>query len=138
MSPCYTTNTNMHDYTTNRYYKRLTDRDRERQRQTDNQRQREVWGRERRDRQTDRQRQRLLQKHFRQRVQCGSRLYCYVSGVVTKTAVLIDDSTPVSQSRHTLRFQPIACRSIMRCPRVWTRPEIDDSTPVSQHSSGAV
>ena len=117
----------MHDYTTNRYYKRQTDRDRERQRQTDrqtdNRRQREVWGRERTDRQTDRQRQRLLQKHFRQRAQCGSRLY--VSGVVvTKTAVLIDDSTPVSQSRHTLRFQPIACRSIVRCPRVLTRPEI--------------
>ena len=37
---------------------------------------------------------------------------------------LIDDSTPVSQSRHTLRFQPIACRSIMRCPRVLTRPEM--------------
>ena len=36
----------------------------------------------------------------------------------------IDDSTPVSQSRHTLRFQPIACRSIMRCPRVLTRPEM--------------
>ena len=35
-----------------------------------------------------------------------------------------DDSTPVSQSRHTLRFQPIACRSIMRCPRVLTRPEM--------------
>ena len=34
-----------------------------------------------------------------------------------------DDSTPVSQSRHTLRFQPIACRS-MRCPRVLTRPEM--------------
>ena len=37
---------------------------------------------------------------------------------------VIDDSTPVSQSRHTLRFQPIACRSIMRCPRVLTRPEM--------------
>ena len=36
----------------------------------------------------------------------------------------IDDSTPVSQSRHTLRFQPIACRSIMRCPRVLTKPEM--------------
>ena len=36
----------------------------------------------------------------------------------------IDDSTPVSQSRHTLRFQPIACRSIMSCPRVLTRPEM--------------
>ena len=36
----------------------------------------------------------------------------------------IDDSIPVSQSRHTLRFQPIACRSIMRCPRVLTRPEM--------------
>ena len=36
----------------------------------------------------------------------------------------IDDSTPVSQSRHTLRFQPIACCSIMRCPRVLTRPEM--------------
>ena len=36
----------------------------------------------------------------------------------------IDDSTAVSQSRHTLRFQPIACRSIMRCPRVLTRPEM--------------
>ena len=36
----------------------------------------------------------------------------------------IADSTPVSQSRHTLRFQPIACRSIMRCPRVLTRPEM--------------
>ena len=35
-----------------------------------------------------------------------------------------DDSTPVSQSRHTLRFQPIACRSIMRCPRLLTRPEM--------------
>ena len=34
----------------------------------------------------------------------------------------IDDSTPVSQSRHILRFQPIVCRSIMRCPRVLTRP----------------
>ena len=40
------------------------------------------------------------------------------------SAELIDDSTPVSQSRHTLRFQPIACRSIMRCPRVLTRPEM--------------
>ena len=38
--------------------------------------------------------------------------------------ISIDDSTPVSQSRHTLRFQPIACRSIMRCPRVLTRPEM--------------
>ena len=38
--------------------------------------------------------------------------------------LLIDDSTPVSQSRHTLWFQPIACRSIMRCPRVLTRPEM--------------
>ena len=37
---------------------------------------------------------------------------------------IIDDSTPVSRSRHTLRFQPIACRSIMRCPRVLTRPEM--------------
>ena len=36
----------------------------------------------------------------------------------------IDHSTPVSQSRHTLRFQPIACHSIMRCPRVLTRPEM--------------
>ena len=37
----------------------------------------------------------------------------------------IDDSTPVSQSRHTLRFQPIACRSIIRRPRVLrTRPEM--------------
>ena len=36
----------------------------------------------------------------------------------------IDDSTPVSQSIHTLRFQPIACRSIMRCPRVLTRPKM--------------
>ena len=42
----------------------------------------------------------------------------------TKHSSAIDDSTPVSQSRHTLRFQPIACRSIMRCPRVLTRPEI--------------
>ena len=36
----------------------------------------------------------------------------------------IDDSTPVSQSRHTLRFQPIACCSIIRCPHVLTRPEM--------------
>ena len=37
----------------------------------------------------------------------------------------IDDSTPVSQSRHTLRFQPIACRGIIRRPRVLrTRPEM--------------
>ena len=36
----------------------------------------------------------------------------------------IDDATPVSQSRRTLRFQPIACRSITRCPRVLTRPEM--------------
>ena len=41
-----------------------------------------------------------------------------------ETLYKIDDSTPVSQSRHTLRFQPIACRSIMRCPRVLTRPEM--------------
>ena len=41
-----------------------------------------------------------------------------------KVRLVIDDSTPVSQSRHTLRFQPIACRSIMRCPRVLTRPEM--------------
>ena len=34
----------------------------------------------------------------------------------------IDDSIPVSQSRHTLRFQPIACRSIMRQPRADPRP----------------
>ena len=39
-------------------------------------------------------------------------------------SVIIDDSTPVSQSRHTLRFQPIACRSIVRCPHVLTRPEM--------------
>ena len=42
----------------------------------------------------------------------------------TAVWLTIDDSTPVSQSRHTLRFQPIACRSIMRCPRVLTRPEM--------------
>ena len=37
----------------------------------------------------------------------------------------IDDSTPVSQSRHTLRFQPIARRGIIRRPRVLrTRPEM--------------
>ncbi len=42
----------------------------------------------------------------------------------TAVWLTIDDSTPVGQSRHTLRFQPIACRSIMRCPRVLTRPEM--------------
>ena len=34
----------------------------------------------------------------------------------------IDDSTPVSQSRHTLRFEPIAYRGIMRRPRADPRP----------------
>ena len=43
---------------------------------------------------------------------------------LSEQATAIDDSTPVSQSRHTLRFQPIACCSIMRCPRVLTRPEM--------------
>ncbi len=42
----------------------------------------------------------------------------------TAVWLTIDDSTPVGQSRHTLRFQPIACRSIMTCPRVLTRPEM--------------
>ena len=49
-------------------------------------------------------------------------------GAQSRNSLLIlkrtDHSTPVSQSRHTLRFQPIACRSIMRCPRVLTRPEM--------------
>ena len=45
-------------------------------------------------------------------------------GPTSASIATIDDSTPVSQSRHTLRFQPIACRSIMRCPRVLTRPEM--------------
>ena len=43
---------------------------------------------------------------------------------LTLVQELIDDSTPVSQSRHTLRFQPIACRGIMRRPRVLTRSEM--------------
>ena len=34
----------------------------------------------------------------------------------------IDDSIPVSQSRHTLRFQPMACHSILRQPRADPRP----------------
>ena len=42
----------------------------------------------------------------------------------TAVWLTIDDSTPVSQSRHTLRFHPIACRCRMRCPRVLTRPEM--------------
>ena len=48
----------------------------------------------------------------------------------------IDDSTPVSQSRHTLRFQPIACRSIMRCPRVLKRPEMAWQAFVPDTASG--
>ena len=45
--------------------------------------------------------------------------------VISGSPATIDDSTPVSQSRHTLRFQPIACRRIIRCPRVLrTRPEM--------------
>ena len=48
----------------------------------------------------------------------------------------IDDSTLVSQSRHTLRFQPIACRSIMRCPCVLTRPEMVWQAFVSDIASG--
>ena len=48
----------------------------------------------------------------------------------------IDDSTPVSQSRHTLRFQPIACRSIMRCPRVLARPEMVWQSFVPDTASG--
>ena len=43
--------------------------------------------------------------------------------------LLIDDSTPVSQSRHTLRFQPIACRSIKVRSVSYTHltlPTIDD------------
>ena len=48
----------------------------------------------------------------------------------------IDDSTPVSQSRHTLRFQPIAYRSIMRCPRVLTRPEMVWQAFVPDTASG--
>ena len=48
----------------------------------------------------------------------------------------IDDSTPVSQSRHTLRFQPIACRGIMRCPRVLTRPEMAWKAFVPDTTSG--
>ena len=42
-SPCYSTNTNKHGYTTNRYYERdrQTDRDRETDRMKDRQRQRQ-------------------------------------------------------------------------------------------------
>ena len=34
----------------------------------------------------------------------------------------IDNPTPVNQSRHTQRFQPISCRSVMRRPRADPKP----------------
>ena len=53
-----------------------------------------------------------------------------------QSIVTIDDSTPVSQSRHPLRFQPIVCRSIMRCPHVLTRPEMAWQAFVPDTASG--
>ena len=53
-----------------------------------------------------------------------SGLFVYIRSIRVADVCVIDDSTPVGQSRHTLRFQSIACRSIMRCPRVLTRPEM--------------
>ena len=54
----------------------------------------------------------------------------------TVMSFTIENSIPVSHSRHTLRFQPIACRSIMRCPRVLTRPEMVWQAFVTDIASG--
>ena len=56
---------------------------------------------------------------------CNSMKGTKLKIISTQAVWAIDNSTPVSQSRHTLRFQPIACRSIIRRPRPSrTRPEM--------------
>ena len=57
---------------------------------------------------------------------------------LSKVLSVIDDSTPVSQSRHTLRFQPIACHGIMRRPHVLTRPGMVWQAFVPSHCTWSV
>ena len=67
----------------------------------------------------------------------GASLFRIISSVISGNRLLIiDNSTPVSQSRQTLRFQSIACHSTMRCPHVLTRPEMVWQAFVQDIASG--
>ena len=61
----------------------------------------------------------LFLTHMKNVRQCIDRS---VLGWPASRPIVPDDSTPVSQSRHTLRFEPIAYRGIMRRPRADPRP----------------